>query len=475
MMNDLKALENAIFKKRPLLQEVLAKWDSVSLYEYAQTFSKPLKAVPGSIKNEFIAAITEEVSFLWGNKEAEGIRKDLENNYTVSTADHHGPLTHPFFVHSNLLAGSVNMETKNIITLSCSNVSLNNSSYPRGFLVHDLNERLKINLFRDSEKHFPVYSCRPINKEDIARASKIKNKRIESFIKDLLDRPEVINKKRWGEQVSVINNILWEKMFGGSLKSSLRYLELEKIASELISKHHINTPTIINKIIFDPETRKIFTSNFNNPTGILKDDTGTTLFWYLPKDSGLRVALSLADNALVSHDKKYKISLEQGTIKELLDSKEIIPNTIFSLLILSAYYGVKCLGGFSQIAYLTEAQKKYNELFMNGASDTAEHTQTLCADLSIGFLDHNNTWTSATGVDLCMHTKPHSWNNFINAAKTLTLREAVYPIFPDLYTILYSPSERNPKLAEITASDIIIELNLKSKVRAVAWIENETN
>jgi len=66
---------------------------------------------------------------------AEKVRESLTKNYIVSTAEHMGPLGHPFFFQSALLRGLVNSDVS-IVNLCTSHVSLGNSSYPRGIVFH---------------------------------------------------------------------------------------------------------------------------------------------------------------------------------------------------------------------------------------------------------------------------------------------------------------------------------------------------
>lgn len=66
---------------------------------------------------------------------ADTVVKSLSENYAVSTAEHHGPMGHPFFWQSTILRGIVN-PSEAIINLCTSHVSLGNSSYPRGLVFH---------------------------------------------------------------------------------------------------------------------------------------------------------------------------------------------------------------------------------------------------------------------------------------------------------------------------------------------------
>lgn len=66
---------------------------------------------------------------------SDSVVRSLTKNYCISTADHHGPLGHPFFFQSAILRGLVRPDEP-IVNLCTSHVSLGNSSYPRGLVVH---------------------------------------------------------------------------------------------------------------------------------------------------------------------------------------------------------------------------------------------------------------------------------------------------------------------------------------------------
>jgi hypothetical protein len=89
------------------------------------------------------------------------VTESLSKNYAVSTAEHHGPLGHPFFFQSAILRGLVNPEEA-IVNLCTSHVSLGNSSYPRGIVfhgdgVHAPAEYLHIPFFSAGKRMSPVF------------------------------------------------------------------------------------------------------------------------------------------------------------------------------------------------------------------------------------------------------------------------------------------------------------------------------
>src|SRR6185503_4602190 len=95
----------------------------------------------------------------------------------ASTADHTGPLTHPFFVNSNLLTAAslkthADPALENVIVLSCANISLNNSSLPRGILYHSAQKDMpmrRCSFFPSSIRPQNVYTLKPFGPSDIKK------------------------------------------------------------------------------------------------------------------------------------------------------------------------------------------------------------------------------------------------------------------------------------------------------------------
>lgn len=110
----------------------------VSLYNYAQqhyTNNAPTTPLSLHRKKEFLAYLDTYITRKFDTHISQRVCRSLEQNYCISTAEHHGPLGHPFFFQSALLRGLVHPDTA-IINFCTSHVSLGNSSYPRGMIFH---------------------------------------------------------------------------------------------------------------------------------------------------------------------------------------------------------------------------------------------------------------------------------------------------------------------------------------------------
>jgi len=463
----LEKLATAVIKERPGLKSILAKHGDLKISKYAEKFKHRHKSVETTLHNNFVDSVIRSTQNLFGKKIAKKIGKDIRENYYALTGDHHGPLTHPFFLNSALLAGSQTPHTSSLLVLASSNVSLNNSSHPRGFLYTANRKLNKLNLLPSKHSMTPVYSAKGFTTADLDRLTKEINnlsegKKLQRLL-TILNQDKIRKQKRFSDQVSLINHDLWEEFFPGQAKTKLVYLELEKIVVDLLLTHHIKHPTIIHKIIFSPEHRQVFIDNFKNIPGSFGDNHGTVLFWYLPKNSGKRIGLRVKDGYFVSTDLSHKIKITPANIKKLLANNELIPGTVFALLIVSAYYGVKCLGGFSQTTYLTQAQNLYNQLFQSKEPDHEEHTQTMGADMVIAYVKFQGHLVPATGLDLILYGHDKSWHNFMDTARSISLREAFYPLLPELFQELYG-KDGNLKLTKIDTKKILTTLRLNRRI-----------
>ena len=139
---DFDRLVDSVLSKKPILKKIVLKHGHKTLHEYAQDYIDVNRG-PGFAKrqNEFLAVFRRYTLRVLGRDIANAATQQLKKHYFVSTADHHGPVTHPFFINGNLVTavpyfGYPDPLLKYIIVLSCGNVSLGNSSYPRGLLFN---------------------------------------------------------------------------------------------------------------------------------------------------------------------------------------------------------------------------------------------------------------------------------------------------------------------------------------------------
>lgn len=116
-----KELIKYVLTRAPSLRLLLEKHENTSLFDYAQKEYHQYCTHPR--KEEFIRLLTRYVAAKFPLEVAPLLEKTLQENYSISTADHHGPIGHPFWFQSGIIRGLVR-PTEAIINLCTSHVSL---------------------------------------------------------------------------------------------------------------------------------------------------------------------------------------------------------------------------------------------------------------------------------------------------------------------------------------------------------------
>lgn len=491
-------LKDRVLAKRPILRSILKKKGNKPLYEYSNEYvDVNLNPTIMKRQHECLSTIHEATKERYGEETADGVVAQLEKHYFVSTADHVGPMVHPFFVNSNILTALAQEALSDptlryLVVLACANISLNNSSFPRGLFFNSYkNDTLRQHrlAFLPSNSHSSsVYNFRPYTKQEIA---KVENQleeiaktgevepahieRLHDLIRSVYATPEILAAGSYREQVAKTNRQLWKKFFEKSDAKipELLYLDQEDIVVRLLTKYHLTQDTVLNHILFDPTYEPYINANFEGIFGSFsrKDAVGTYLFWALPKGEKLNKQLWRKGNYLVTKNESYKIELHPEAIREAMLNKELVPSLLLNFMTISFYYGLKCLGGFSQVNYLTLMKNSYikmNADLSNYRSiETCARAQTkeICCGLSLAFLGYNeNSIGLASGIDLFLHSDADSWNKIRALSKKITLEESLNPLMPDIYRISYDEKEWEPDLLQLTNEDITRHTGLRNKI-----------
>lgn len=495
-------LKQKVLAKRPILGQILRKEGQKNLLEYANEYVD-VNLSPALPKRqvELLETVHELTQERFGKDVADSVVKQLKDYYFVSTADHMGPLTHPFFVNSNLLTVASLLShpdsvLKNIIVLGCANVSYNNSSFPKGLLFHScINKKLtqqRLSFLPSKPDRQVVYSISTFNAESLKKVYKELGVMLQKneigkreydilydLIKEIYDQPEILAGQDYCEQSAKTNFKLWKKFFqtSGITLPNLIHLEKEWVVVKLISKYHLDRDTIINHVLFDPAYESYINNYFEGIYGSFsrKDLRGTYLFWALQEGHRDYTQLWREGNYLVSKDGSYKIELHPEVIKKAMDAKELIPNILLKFMVICFYYGLKCLGGFNQVNYLTLMKNNYIKMNADLGNyrsiEMCARTQTkeMIDGLSLAFLETpTDPFVLATGLDLILYGKKDGWENIMNVTRNVTFEEAFNPLLAEIYKISYDKKEWEEDLITIKDSDIfaLTDLNKKTKVCA---------
>lgn len=493
---------SAVFSKRPILKEVINRCGEKNLIEYASKYSEVnLTSELRERQVEFIKTFKTYTAELLGDEVARLAASQLEEYPYVSTADHHGPLMHPYFLNSNLVnAFQSQQQNKNlpcVIALSCASVSLNNSTFPRG-LIYNTNKEgvasirklsfLPSNMHASALYNFRAYNSAELNKvisfvnKDVREGlidKEIGNKLI-TIVNEIYGSEQVLSSKSYSTQVTQTNYMLWKKYFPGSANgSNLIYIDQEGLVAKILLENHVTKFSSIHSLIFDPEWQSKFIEYFDGSEGgfSLRHSYGTYLFWGLDKETNQRFPLWLESGFLVNHQKSTRIAVVPEEIERALIEKSIMPGSLLIFITLAFYYGIKCLGGFCQVNYLTAMKHSYLKLLAEfGKYKDIEmcarvQTKELCEDLSVAFLSgKDKSFTLATGLDLLLYAK-EGWQAVLsNLAGEFKVRESINMMMPEFYTVMYPAKDRSERLLAVGTNEIIEATGVSKKIVSISDI-----
>lgn len=344
-------IKKTVLEQRPVLRKIISEHGKENLRTYFAG-SENRTIVDPKRKEQLVEEVYLMARELYGEEVAAGARQELQQEYHVSTADHHGPLFHPFFLNGNLMRGLANKERglKNIFVFSCANVSLNNSSFPRGLLYADRGKFMHLPIFSLKYRHVPVeaapaYGLPELN--GLLDTVRRKKPQLLEIAEKIYADPKVLKLGSYADQVAVTNNSLW-KLMPLQQDMELIYLTEESLVARLLIKYHLNADTQIHRLLFDSRWRSEFDAY----------SQGTFYFWGIK--NGKRLKLRLQGDKLISEE--YALNLEPDSVRRALVKGEIILSTALALIILSFYYGLKCGGGFSQPDYLSTMKQEYRKI-----------------------------------------------------------------------------------------------------------------
>jgi hypothetical protein len=458
-----------IYIQRPTLKKVLDQYGESSVLTYVhEHLCRPSAA---SKRGEELLTVLQTIATQRLPRDvAETLVTQLENNFVVSTVDHHGPLSHPFFLNANFLMTAwvqKYISGKVVVpVLSTASVSLNNSSFPRGFLYHSqINEYERLALLPARSGMQPVYSIPAYGDEAIAHlqsnidaAPLATNKR--AYLSDALSEVAAINKadSRYAEQVTRINHELW-KLLSRTWEASLPDLvtiEQEQLVADLLCAYHLGNHTLLTEVLCNSAWHEAIIEHCAGIQGAFDFGSGygTFLFWSKETQSSQRTPLLYKDGALVSADGLTSFSLTADVLKNALQNRQLIPSTLLCFIVINFYYGLECFGGFSQTEYQTAMQQAFSDA-LEGLGEHAEaewvkqrSTKNMIEGIGISFLESKDGPALATLMDLLLWPSGRGREAILKTMDSLTLRESITSFLPEIYPIItrtstfpYSPSD----------------------------------
>jgi len=502
-----EAMKQLIWKRRPILGNIMQKRGEKTLFDYAKDFLD-VNTLPGldERKKEVVEVVEDLLKGRIGEDVAKEVATQLRKLPLVSTADHHAPIDHPFWVNANIIfalpiVANDDVHLKYLINFSFASVSVNNTSgFPRGILFHSgvdgSNDLIRLPFLPDKLKMGVVVRMQTFTSDDINKALSVlaqkerdgevsseKADGVRMCINKYFNIPEVLNSVSLASQITKINYRMWRDLFhsasGEVCKNvpDLIYLEIEKIVSKLLFEKHLNNPeSLIYKFLFDKGSSSLVYKHFEKIHGAfsVKAGWGSYMFW-ATDDKFYRVALMLKNGKLQSQDGCFSFDWDPESITVALRDKKIFPSMLLCYVLISLYYGIKCLGGFSQVNDLTltkYAWREYlEEVGMKEEADNVENVQTkeLGGDgMALVYMKSGaGKLMQATGIDMILEKGDTSFEKYIELSKRITLNQAMEPMLPEMYEVLYSQKDRDPQLDAIVSEQILENSELVRKIEGL--------
>lgn len=452
-------------------------------------------------KPELIAMVEELIAGRLGAEVGKGVARQLMKLALVSTADHHSLNQHPFFINAEIISGipmyeDPDPDIRYLIAFSFATVSVNNQSgFARGLLfnggVNGSTNLIKLPVLPDRQKMSVVYSCPPFTREDLTKAEGEllkkeregvviagKGEKIRALMEEFLGGADVLSASNFCSQITRMNYRYWPRLFHGRSSSKqkvpdLIYLDIETLVTQTFLRHHLKNESLIHKIVFSASLWPLILHHFEGIPGAFSaaKDWGTFLFWGVD-GKGHRVRLALLDNGLVSKDGAISIPLLPDEIARALKSKKIFPSMLLCYLMVSLYYGMKCLGGFCQVHDLTRCKEAWGACLKEmGEEKEAEaivpvQTKELGGDgLVLAYIGTaTGAIVPATGFDMLLEEGSTAFERYVDLSRKVTLQEMMDPMLPEMYTVLYPESERDPELLKIKPEEIFRATGLQAKL-----------
>lgn len=493
---NLDVITKKVFARAPVLQETVERHGAKTLFLYANEMQSVVLAERYVHRRvELVEAIKNRTADVLGKASAEEVEKTLQTTYSVSTADHHGPICHPFFLNGNILSAlpAIQMpkqQAKSMAVLACANVSLNNSSFPRGILFHNANGQMEqIPIVSAQYGMRPVLAHPGYDMEDLLRArhavqakilchaiDKTTGEKLISVFEHVYGQAIALGARDYSAQISITNADLWRKFFSSSSVQmpELVYLAQEQLVGDLLIKHLLEKKTFVYELFGTIDGWDQIKKYFDGKEGAfnIAAQKGTFLFWAITGAEKKRQQVWYQRQRLETVDGSWSVECTVEALVAKIQAGELVPSMLATFIILSFYHGLVCRGGFYQPSYLTDLKGAYITMLNNlGMSDEAAavqsvETKRMGADMALSFArNKDGKLVQAAGLDLFLYGTNSTAQALLQTSKQILVQEAIYVMMPLFYSILYSSSEQDNELRQVAESDVMEIYKLEEKIK----------
>ena len=354
------------------LSKVLEEWGNKSLEEYGQLYWQGPKRPP-PLELELIQAFKETWQEMgWADVIVKQLLQELEQKRVLQTTMHLTPTEGPTFLASHQLATLKQPKTSHYLVGAYSGVPFSNSAWSGAVnygtktsldqILHPSNS-----LFRQAQSAV----VDRIRDGDHPRLSLIPSK----WRDGLVDRSAIPDRL----------NELFSDLLPGVKDSSLRSIVpknfydnwalsfSEQLTRTVLNNNRIyffNLNEVIRKYLINvlKDNLHWLTQIFSDPLKIKSLEKELANNWFVAevdKQGKKRVEQIHLQNRCFEST-TISIPVDPESIISMLNENRFCPGLTLCFWILAFHNGIRCLGGFEQIEYLTELDSKLNQLeFLN--------------------------------------------------------------------------------------------------------------
>jgi len=397
-----------VCKNLPIVNRAVCQYGDTYLIDYLKTLNLVAEASHQQRK-DLIETVRRYVSTLLGDSLGGRAANDLDNYPIVLTANHHGveyfsqTFQARLIFSLNAITGAKSASTVPIFSFG--SVALNNPTFPRGLLLYgvqpdNLNEiPIRLPVFPGRLKRLMVSTAPSFDQTMVGKAEA----EVDRFVDDQkisLESSRIVHKifredycaesvlklLTYSQQAVLLNNRLWKRLFSGFKKvPDLIFLEIEKIASDLLKADLSNSNSLAWHVMFEPAVREKLLDNLDTARGCWdreklaqrfsvpgavavqknpSNNCGTVFFWGIDP-AGKRIPLSLESTSsggkilcgIDDGGNAWELPYTPQAITEGLNENRLLPSSFTCFLVISFARGITCIGGYHQGDYL-ESMKR---------------------------------------------------------------------------------------------------------------------
>ncbi len=394
-MNDLISLPllAPLWAKLPHLPSLLRLWGDVPLGRIAAGFANnpPGQAGQQAASSALLAEARSMTAPVLGDAAAEALVRRLAACPSILAANYHGVECFPemiqaihFFALEDLVSEPVDAHGSGPVVpiLSCSSVSLQSQTYPRGLMLsrRDAEDAgyVRLPLFPSSLQDVMASRAPALTEAQLRTMRALWNRKgrppllrwerlaVDAIMDGHVLRPDALGLPTFGAQVIRVNASLCTERYSQARHVQVVYLEMEALAARLFERDLEDEGSVMHRILFNPRVRARVLDTLAGVRGCWQTEAinglalgrtgraGTVFFW-LADENGRRCPLRLCATPHGEAGLGFGdtcIPLRPAALRGALAAGTIVPSLFTSYMSLTLDHGLRCFGGIFLAEYL---------------------------------------------------------------------------------------------------------------------------